>query len=166
MITQAEVQDWFTYVDGNLVWKKGNAKVLGKIAGCFKSRGYRYVCLNGKHYRVHRLIFLYHHGYLPELVDHDDNDRRNNHIENLIDRSNSENLLKSPFRQFKASGVKGLIYSEKKQKWILDSDYRRGNKRLGEFDAYDDAVLCAKSFYADGFQYMCSREVFLKFSDF
>lgn len=163
MITQDDVKEWFDYNEGELVWKKGHPKVLGKIAGCFKSRGYRYVCLEGKHYRVHRLIFLYHHGYLPALVDHDDNDRRNNRIENLIDRSNSENLLKSPFRNFEESGVKGLIYSVVKKKWILDSDYLRGNKRLGEFDTYEEAVLGAKSFYGDGFQYMCSKEIFLKF---
>ena len=86
MLTQKEVCDYFDYVDGILYWKvqKANAIKIGQAAGSLDERtGYYRIHINSKMYKTHRLIFLYHHGYLPNYVDHIDNNRTNNRIENL-----------------------------------------------------------------------------------
>lgn len=87
-ISQEVVKELFDYhEDGFLVWKKQISirSPIGKIVGpdSFYKQGYRKCRIDGKTYKQHSLIFLWHHGYLPETVDHKDTDRANNKIENL-----------------------------------------------------------------------------------
>ena len=91
MITQAQVKDLFEYKDGNLYWiKKTHPSVridIGDKAGTIlnkkQGRGYIVIKVNKNSYLAHRLIYLYHHGYMPEFIDHIDGDQGNNKVENL-----------------------------------------------------------------------------------
>ena len=100
MITQKRIHELFTYrEDGNLIRKVRTAKrtKVGDIAGWMSSRGYFMVSINSKKYLVHRMIFLYHHGYLtPGMeLDHIDGNPRNNRIENLREVTKSQNIQNS-----------------------------------------------------------------------
>ena len=67
-LTQKYVRSLFNYRDGELYWKVARqGRKLGVPAGGISLDGYRVIRINGKLYRSHRLIFLYHHGYLPEF---------------------------------------------------------------------------------------------------
>jgi len=70
--------------DGVFVRKK-----TGAVVTCNPTKHHRYlrVCIDGKPQALHRMIFLYHHGYLPKVTDHIDGNRLNNRIENLRDVS-------------------------------------------------------------------------------
>jgi hypothetical protein len=82
--------------DGMLIWRDSvGAAKAGTQAGSetcrrgFKS--YRYIRLDKKLYRAHRLVFLWHHGYVPKIVDHINADTTDNRIENLRQIDSFEN---------------------------------------------------------------------------
>lgn len=92
-LTQQRLHELFTYSDGVLLNKtirRSQIKV-GEPAGHQTKRGYTHIRVDGRIYKAHRLIFLFHHGYLPDLIDHIDCNRANNRIENLRACSKSEN---------------------------------------------------------------------------
>ncbi len=100
-MTQEEALEWFEYRDGNLYWKKtsnGRAQE-GKLIDT-TSRGYKVVRLKGKIYRVHRVIFLMFHGYMPDLIDHRNQNRGDNRIENLRPASKRENAINTKKRAY------------------------------------------------------------------
>ena len=82
----------FDYQDGNLIRKSGRVNVIGQIAGCVhKGTGYIHVKIKATAHKAHRLVFLYHHGYLPDFVDHIDGDKTNNSASNLEYVTSAEN---------------------------------------------------------------------------
>ena len=95
MLTQEEVKNIFYYDDGKLYWKNPpnvNKYLKNREAGSYTEKGYKVVNINKKRYRIHHIIFLYHHGYLPnQFIDHIDNNKTNNKIENLRECTASQN---------------------------------------------------------------------------
>ena len=86
-ITYEFVRSVFDYdPEGFLVWKSSlNNQFAGKRAGGVDKNGYWYVQLTRfkKKVPAHRLIFLWHHGFMPKMVDHANRVRTDNRIENL-----------------------------------------------------------------------------------
>ena len=148
-------------VTGHLRWKprtsgsRGdaifNASHAGQIAGAPHQGGYLQVGfkLNGVAFKllVHRVVFAMHHGYWPESVDHDDNDRTNNRIENLRNADatgNNQNrkAIKS------TSGFKGVCFRAKQGRYHAQITVLKKIHHLGAFDcpreaarAYDRAAI-------------------------
>ncbi len=146
-LTQEYVRSLFDYKDGELYWKvsRGAAKI-GDVAGNVESRGYRRIRKDGKIYQAHRLIFLYHHGYLPEFLDHIDGNPSNNDISNLREATMQENRMNSKKTEFvngnlTSSKYKGVYYDKYHKRWRsqIMIDYKR--KFLGYFDSEIDAAL-------------------------
>ena len=94
--TPKELRDRLQYKDGYLYWKHdakyGKVK-KGDCAGHLAQDGYWKICLFGKLYMAHRLIWRMHHprGPMPFVLDHIDGNRSNNKIKNLRSVSESEN---------------------------------------------------------------------------
>ena len=84
-MTKEELHELFEYRDGNLYWKinRVTKKCIGKKAGSKCKNGYEHIQINYKYIYSHRAIFLYHHGYLPKILDHINGIRDDNRIENL-----------------------------------------------------------------------------------
>jgi hypothetical protein len=95
-MTQEELQHFFTYdtLSGNLIWnyqpdkpKFWNGRMAGKVMGG-KSMGTT-ICnrgqIDGVKYMINHLVWVYHHGDLPEgsVVLNTDGDLMNSRIENL-----------------------------------------------------------------------------------
>lgn len=93
MITQKEVREFFDYSYGELFWKKdsGYVEMKGKKAGTRRSDRRVMICINNKKIFRSRLVFLFHHGYLPEVCDHINRNPSDDRIENLRDVNKSEN---------------------------------------------------------------------------
>lgn len=123
MITQAQVTECFEYRDGHLYWKRvahPNKQYLAdKPAGSLHKTGYRHVTWMGKFHKVHRLIFLMHHGYLPPEVDHINGDRADNRIENLRAANRSENQCNRPALASNTSGYPGVSWHKKSKAWLV-----------------------------------------------
>jgi hypothetical protein len=117
-ISQEYVLSAFDYQDGQLIRKIGRKGEIGSVAGCIhKGTGYVHIKIKAKSFKAHRLTFLYHYGYLPELVDHIDGNRLNNRIENLREASKQENAQNQKVRLTNSSGVKGVSWHKVNKKW-------------------------------------------------
>jgi len=121
MITQNQIKSLFEYKDGDLYWKeksspKSRIKIGDKITSKFID-GYHRVCINRKTYKLHRIIFLYHFGYLPEIVDHIDCNKNNNRIENLRQANKSQSQHNKGLQKNNKSGIKGVNWCNNKMKW-------------------------------------------------
>jgi hypothetical protein len=142
MMTQDYVKELFLYKDGSLFWKvrKGRVRADG-MAGCRCSNGYLQITVDNKNYKAHRLIFLYHFGYMPEHeVDHIDRDRLNNKIENLREVSKSCNVRNSTQQNSTSSGVKGLAWDKSRQKWKAHITINNISKHLGRYSDFTEAA--------------------------
>jgi len=137
-----DVNHFFDYSpEGRLVWRvnKSNVKA-GTLAGYLdRTTGYMKVRVDKKDYPLHRLIFLWHHGYLPVYIDHIDGNTQNNKIENLRAATCSENQRNSKIRKDSKTGVKGVCVHKSSGKFTAQLKVA-GNKRyLGLFDTIEDA---------------------------
>jgi hypothetical protein len=107
---QKMLLEMFDYVDGDLFWKPSKA-------GTIDGGGYIQTGIKGKYFKNHRLIFMMHHGYVPEFIDHIDGNRLNNRIENLRPATRSENQYNKKVKRETVSGVKGVTWRSDSNKW-------------------------------------------------
>ena len=121
MITQQELIELFDYKDGSLYWKKMCThkceKLIGERAGYKHKYGYRIISVKGVQYKEHRLIFLYHHGFLPKFIDHVNCVKNDNRIENLRPATKIENCRNFGTPKHNTSGVKGVSISPRSKNW-------------------------------------------------
>jgi len=137
-MNQTLIKELFDYCDGNLI-KKSTGKNVGTITSKNTNRQYVVVWCFNKLYLAHRLIFLWHHGYLPELIDHIDQNSLNNKIENLRAATKSENSQNSNKRKSNTSGYKGVYWRKDVEKWSSQITINRKCKNLGVFQTKEDA---------------------------
>jgi hypothetical protein len=130
----------FEYKDGDLYNKASrNSRALaGALAGSRTSL-YASVCIEGQVYGIHRIIFLMHHGYMPDAIDHINGDKMDNRIENLRPATNSQNQHNQAVRASNKSGVKGVSWVQKYSKWYACIRINGKNKNLGMFDKLESA---------------------------
>lgn len=138
----------FDYVDGDLVWKirvhgYGGSKT-GKVAGTLNRAGKNYVRrrigINGCIYSAHHLVFLYHHGFMPDQLDHIDRDSLNNRIENLREADDTQQEANKSIRSDNKSGYKGVFWNSQKRKWHAKICKNKVHHDLGRFDSPEDAA--------------------------
>ena len=145
MISQKELTELFKYKDGVLYWnveKSSGAKIgyeVGSIDGC----GYLQCTVNGKRHYVHRLIFMYHNGYLPDYIDHINCKKNDNRIENLRSCSRSENNYNQGISRRNKSGLKGVSFDKKNKKWRADIMFNSKRYSLGRFATKEEAYAVA-----------------------
>jgi hypothetical protein len=144
MLTQERIRELFDYRDGMLFWKtppKYGKVCCGDLAGCSHNRGYWRIKISGRHYLAHRLIFLYHHGYMPEnLVDHKDRTRTKNTIGNLREISTACNARNSKQASNNVSGVRGVSKTKTSTKWSAHICVLKKHIYVGSSDDFVEAV--------------------------
>ena len=99
MITQERLKNVISYDSetGVATWKVRKSNMLpGSRCGNLNNHGYYYVSVDKKRYQLHRLLWLYHYGSMPDgQIDHINGNRTDNRIVNLrvVDsRGNQQNL--------------------------------------------------------------------------
>lgn len=123
MITQQLIANTFEYRNGLLYWKgvthPNKDYLRDKPAGSMHKTGYRHISWMGKIHKAHRLIFMLHHGYLPQEVDHINGDRADNRIENLRAANRSENQCNRPALANNTSGYAGVSWHKASKAWTV-----------------------------------------------
>jgi hypothetical protein len=132
-----DIKDIFDYQDGNLYWK------TGKLAGTIKKDGRKQIRFDGKSYMSHRLIFQWHHGYLPACIDHINGDHSDNRIENLRDASLAQNQHNRKLDKTSQSKIKNVSWFPISNKWRVCVAINGKQKHLGYFEDIELAELVA-----------------------
>ncbi len=137
-LTQEYLHSLFDYKDGNLYWKEYEyPRRKNLLAGTKGTINRIYIKLNGKTYLAHRLIFLYHNGYLPKCIDHIDNNPLNNRIENLREATHRENAQNKKLSITNKCGYKGV--SKSQNKYVAQIQINGIKKNLGYFKTPSEA---------------------------
>lgn len=159
---KSEVLRRFEYQDGNLIYKisPNNRTKAGTIAGCSDNKGYLLVGMNFKTYKVHRLIFLMHHGYLPEHIDHINGVPNDNRIENLRAATMPENMRNKALQRNNTSGCKGVVFNKNNKKWMVNLRLNKLRYFLGYYEDKELADLVASSFREKYHGDFCNHGVF------
>ena len=139
-VTQADVRRLFAYNDnGTLSWRVAlnRSTKPGDTAGCTggTEKDYVKVKIRGWEYAVHRLVYLWHTGESPRIVDHIDHNRQNNRIENLRSARPSDNSRNALLRNDAKLRVKGVTYRPEKNKPYI-AELRVMGKRVLHLSCY------------------------------
>jgi hypothetical protein len=119
----------------------------GRILKIGSNLGYKNVGLrsNNKRYTVfiHRLIAK---AFLPnpdnrEQVDHIDNDRANNNINNLRWCTNQENQFNKNIPSNNTTGFKGVTFRRNTQKWCARIAFNKKTICIGNYDTIEEAKV-------------------------
>lgn len=141
-ITQEYIKFLFNYHDGELYWKISKQGIkIGNKAGTLLKDGRIKIGINGKTYLNHRLIFLYHNGFLPKEIDHIDNNSSNNKIENLRSVTRSQNQWNRKSNINCSSKYKGVTWNKQANKWHVQIQINNKNIYLGRFINEIDAAI-------------------------
>lgn len=127
---------------GVFTWKKHlrGAEVGGKV-GCSGKHEYNRISLNGKSYRSSRIAFLMYYGYLPEVVDHINRDKKDDRICNLRGCTQMQNTYNSGPSKNSESKYKGVkIKKDRIKKYEAGIRYNGKNKYLGCFYTEEEAA--------------------------
>lgn len=144
-ITQELINTLFDYKDGVLYWKAKSSKCsvvkIGDIAGNVDPTNNRNrVRINGKNHLRSILIFILHHGYRPEIVDHIDRDKSNDRIENLRAADRFTNARNKTSAKNSHSKYLGVTLNPNKS-WRAQIVVNKRHYYLGKFECEDTAAL-------------------------
>jgi hypothetical protein len=120
MLTQERVRELFDYrEDGRLVWRisRGNKKAGDIAGGSLDTHGYIQTGADGVVFLNAHLVFIWHHGYKPECVDHINRVRTDDRIENLRPATKRQNCQNSNTYRNNSSGVTGVVFNKRLNKW-------------------------------------------------
>jgi hypothetical protein len=142
--SQEKLQELFEYKDGQLLWKvrQGRGK-KGASAGCFTNYPYKQVRIDGVMHSLHRLIFVYHHGYCPDVIDHADGNALNNDILNLREATQSENCLNKKLSATSSTKIKNVCWYSKLKRYRVGFEISGKYKHFGYYEDIELAELVA-----------------------
>lgn len=143
-LTQEYLNSLFYYKDGNLYSKIDRYKTTLKkdtLVKCYLQSGYLRTCINYKSYRIHRLIFMMHYGYMPTQIDHINGIKDDNRIENLRDVNHSQNQLNKGIQKNNTSGIKNVTFEN--NRWRVRTTINGKLKSFGSYEDWELAELVA-----------------------
>lgn len=144
-----ELRETYSYdpLTGLVKFKKKRGPMpAGSIAGTINKNGYMQIKFKYRLYLLHRLAFVFMKGRLPEdYVDHIDRDRLNNKWENLRECSKTDNNRNRGVAKNNTSGITGVSFIPKSNKWQAYISYEEKMIKLGEYGTLEDASLARKN---------------------
>lgn len=137
MITQDKLKELVHYdPDTGLMTRlvqTGSRALTGSIVCSLSKHGYRRLWYNGKHYFVHRLVWLYMYGSFPKcLIDHVNRDNSDNRLVNLRLADKTQNSYNRGRNNNNSTGYKGV--TKHGEKWVAQITVKGVHKYLGTFE--------------------------------
>lgn len=124
------------------IYKRVLNKNTYKICGCFnKPSGYHQIKIDGKFFRINRLLYAkYHNIIIPvdRCIDHINRIKTDNRIENLRLVSNTQNQQNRTKRIDNTSGHKNIFWD--KSKWCVSISVNGKRIYYGRFINIEDAI--------------------------
>lgn len=145
----SRLHELFTYDAGTglLHWRFRRRGVKFEVpAGSLKPNGYVGVCVDRQILQAHRIIFAMVHGYWPACIDHINGDKSDNRLANLREATRSANCWNVGTPRHNSSGVKGVSWSKREQKWRACCNVNKRRHEIGRFPKLDDAVAAVRRF--------------------
>ncbi|UGO52592.1 HNH endonuclease [Klebsiella phage vB_KpnD_Opt-817] len=137
------------YESGKLFWTiKPSAKVfVGDEAGSINDEGYIKVMYRRKSYPAHHIVWVMHNGEIPDgyEIDHENHIRSDNRIENLRLVTRLDNMKNKSAYSNNKSGVVGVSWSKRKNKWVSQIQHKGKKKMLYEGSSFEYAVAARKA---------------------
>ena len=148
-VSHERVLELFDYDDGKLFYKSNN-----EPAKIYVTKGHRYarIKFDKQEFKLHRIIFLYHKGYLPDIIDHINGDRYDNRIENLREANTYQNRQNSRIYSTSKSGVKNVYWCKKMNKWKVIMNINGETHIFGYYADLEEAKQVATSMRDKYFQ--------------
>ncbi len=149
-LTHARVLELFDYRadTGDLIWKKSesNRIKIGDAAGAVATNGRRYIGVDGERQLAHRLVWFHQNGEWPdENLTPANGDYLDTRIENLVEQTAQETVLKGGLRSTNTSGVKGVWWDKERQKWAVQTVHNYRTTSHGRFDTLEEAETALKN---------------------
>lgn len=132
-----------------------NSVKVGDVAGSINKKGYISVCVGGRYYLAHRVIWLMEHGQWPtEQLDHINGVKTDNRLCNLRSVDNATNAQNKPAKSARSSsGLLGVSWMSAAKKWRAQIQVRGRVVYLGLFtdkEAAHAAYVEAKRRHHEG----------------
>lgn len=127
---------------GDFWWKVAHGSAhAGREAGTVsKVHGYRYIGIDNRDWRAHRIAWLLSTGALPPgRLDHINGERADNRISNLRLASHSQNLSNRGRQKNNKSGFKGVSYIKADNLWDARISFGRKQYCLGHYRTPEEA---------------------------
>lgn len=124
-----------------------NGANAGDIAGTTHPSGYKKIRVLGINNPIssHRLAWFYVYGVWPDYIDHINGVRGDNRIKNLRSVSKAENNLNKKIFKNNSSGVSGLNWIPRLNKWRVRIGVSGKYQSVGCFQYKWDAICARKS---------------------
>lgn len=102
--------------------------------------------VDGKDYYMHQLVYAWHHGIVPAMIDHEDRNKQNNRIGNLRPSNASHNGNNRGATIKSSTGIKGVFIAG--NRFRAQRTVKGKANYLGTFDTIDQAVEALRIFDA------------------
>jgi len=142
-------RDWFSSTRICNAW---NSRYAGKEAGRSMPRGYISVGMGKGHYLAHRLIHCWMTGLDPGSfsIDHINHTTSDNRWDNLrLVSGNQINMKNASRRSDNRSGITGVSWNAKENKWQVHITVGGRSKRVGGFACIKEAAAAREAANAE-----------------
>jgi hypothetical protein len=132
---------------GALIWKhregmpaKRNTRYAGTRAGSVHLSGYRKIKFQGRMLWEHRIVWAIAHGRWPaDQIDHINGVKGDNRLANLREANNSQNGANRTTQKNNKSGLKGVAWDGRVNKWFARIRKNGQPLHLGMFETPEAA---------------------------
>ena len=129
-------------VTGAMVWVNppGRSDLIGKLCGAKRKGGYLACSVDGNKHFVHRLAYKWMTGKEPQLIDHRNGKTADNSWHNLRSVTPQENNFNSALLSNNKTGVAGVFYHTKQDRYHASVAVNHKSIHLGSFKTVDEAA--------------------------